>query len=79
MAALMLSLQVASESELSSVPSKLIITPSGHHLHKSKIAPQENTLKNICMNVLCIKYYAMCSDEQLFFGFFGETIFEGIE
>ena len=36
-------------------------------------------LKNICMNELLIKYYATCSDEQRFFGFFCETIFEGIE
>jgi hypothetical protein len=34
----MLSLQVASESELSAVTSKLIITPMGHHLHESKMA-----------------------------------------
>jgi hypothetical protein len=42
MTVLMLSLQVPSESELSSVTSKLIITPSGLPLLKSKIAPQEN-------------------------------------
>ena len=47
MTVLMLSLQVPSESELSSVTSKLIITPSGLPLLKSKIAPQKNQ-KNIC-------------------------------
>ena len=34
----MLSLQVPPESELSSVSSKLTITPTGHHLHESKMA-----------------------------------------
>jgi hypothetical protein len=38
MTVLMLSLETPSESELSAVTSKLIITPSGHHLLKSKMA-----------------------------------------
>ena len=38
MTVLMLSLKAPPESELSSVPFKLIITPSGLPLHKSKMA-----------------------------------------
>ena len=48
MAVLMLSLQVPPESELSAVPSKLIITPLGFPLLKSKMASQQNILKYVC-------------------------------
>jgi len=41
----MKSLAEPSESELSSVPSKLFITLSGQHLHKSKIAFGSKILK----------------------------------
>jgi hypothetical protein len=42
----MKSLAEPSESELSSVPSKLLITLSGQHLHESKIAFGRKILKN---------------------------------
>jgi hypothetical protein len=41
----MKSLAEPSESELSSVPSKLFTTPLGQHLHKSKIAFGSKILK----------------------------------
>ena len=50
-AVLMFSLAVPSESKLSSVPPKLIITPSGFPLLKSKIASQENLKKYVCPNI----------------------------
>jgi hypothetical protein len=64
MTVLMLSLQVPSESELSAVTSKLIITPSGLPLLKSKIAPQKNQ-KNTYVPIYIILMYQSFRDKIL--------------
>ena len=53
----MKSLAEPSESELSSVPSKLFITLSGQHLHESKIAFGSKILKIRLSQYLWIKFY----------------------
>ena len=72
----MKSLAAPSESELSSVPSKLFITPLGQHLHKSKIAFGSKILK------IRLSQYFMDKIlfKQIYFSIFlPKAIFEGIE
>ena len=66
MAALMTSLKKPSESELSAVFPNLLITLSGHHLHESKIAPQENLKNTLSQSFMDKILRAQTADEQNF-------------